>query len=1521
MSGYPFAISLSPNIQINTTEDSYILSSASEGKEQPFVSMLTLPTSTGMAEALAHLRKGNSTTDSLIQILSIQAGTDVGEQFAIALQQLDQRGWLNYAVLPLAVAIPIVETAKLDLTAPDWTQVKVSLSQFAYQRTYESTMVLESPLSQFRVKLLDWRASALLSQLSHPQTLAQITPPPYTGPETGYQFLNLLWAASFLTIDTEAASLQLWDFHNLLFHSRSRLGRHDYPTGGIERCINQWSDFPVVKPPMSNKLVPLLRPSLETIAQRDTTLTTAIEARKSIREYDDVHPITLEQLSELLYRTARVKEIYTLEEVDADALKAQFGSDFEWGELSRRPYPCGGSMYELEIYPVVRHCEGLISGLYHYDPLNHQLAQLDAPDHEVAALIADAHLFSGEQGVPQVLLVITARFGRLFRKYRSLAYALVLKHVGVLYQNLYLVATNMALAPCSLGASNSDCFARATGLDYIEESSVGEFMLGSLPNQAVTTSEVEHPQAEIVESQTEAESVDAEGAESGVAASEVEADLDPVGLTQEEQPTREEGRSGAVMTSEVEVAAPESRRALHPHDLDDRIPGLADLRNRTLGDPRITIVILDGNPDHTLSCFQGTEISKVFPYWHEPPSPISPNDYATYREVDNSDLKGEEKEKALKAALAEPILNRIVGDNHACHITSTIVGQEHTPSPGLAPKCRVINIPLNTTPDLEEVISPLNLARAFELALDLGANLIHCAFCRPTQTGEGEEMLNRAVKKCQDNNILIVAPAGNNKGECWCLPAALPRTLAVGAMKADGTPYKYSNWGANYTVEGIMAPGGDILGAQPATEEPVRLQGTSMAAPVVTGLFALLMSLQLQEGRTIDAEAIRAALLNTAIPCDPKVVEEPERCLRGLVNLPGAMGLLFGQSVTISFVGEQVLRTERTGYAIPAIAQPTMTAQAARSAQRQLNHLYTLLLPPVSESTSSSLYKAFPTQTPDQSVAIKLFDHPILRKDLYLKQVDAEEQALRDLAHPHIVQLLDRGIEDTTGYPFLVLEWLHSSLQESFGTSVREKKQLYKTWEQFYLEVGQPALEALAHCHQHSYVQRDFHPCNLMWTHNGQLKLIDFGLSRHVKRDPPGYVGMSHLIRGKLATYQAPEPEDNEFAYTRDVFAFGILALDCLSETLLENRDSINSALQKLNVPASLQTLLTQCFSLNPSERPFDAGSLLTQIQAIHPQATPLTLQPPAASVAKPSNVITPSSAASSISPAITPSTAHSGQVYALGTVSYDFGDEARLDTFRQLMPPVELDGIMIPPDPYDVRQMVEYLDRNLDECRSLIWLLNLEQNAIYALEPNGVFADHVYEMLLSMLAGQLEPQSSDGFIERINIPARRTNRTVTLLSEEVVPVVTVPNVRGMYGWRTNTLINEALAVVPLDLGEEALEVLWSEITSFLNRVYHDLHNIGQTSRDRALNFSTVNVYQATSAFAAAISEGYRLDTIGVEKSPYCRLNSDCWDIKLIFSNPENSQRARKVFTFTIDVADLVPVTIGQLKSWYIPNR
>ncbi|MBI4861588.1 MAG: SagB family peptide dehydrogenase [Candidatus Riflebacteria bacterium] len=125
-------------------------------------------------------------------------------------------------------------------------------------------------------------------------------------------------------------------------------------------------------------------------------------------------------------------------------------------------------------------CTDLAAGLYHYDPVGHRLGRLSGVTPDLTLVLSHAAMAAGmDPGQLQVLLVYTARFQRVAWKYSSLAYALILKDVGVLMQNMYLAAAAMGLAPCALGVGDSDRFARAIDSDYCDESSVGEFLLGS----------------------------------------------------------------------------------------------------------------------------------------------------------------------------------------------------------------------------------------------------------------------------------------------------------------------------------------------------------------------------------------------------------------------------------------------------------------------------------------------------------------------------------------------------------------------------------------------------------------------------------------------------------------------------------------------------------------------------------------------------------------------------------------------------------------------------------------------------------------------------------------------------------------------------------------------------------------------------------------------------------------------------------------------------------------------------------
>lgn len=373
---------------------------------------------------------------------------------------------------PLATLMPISPYFK-HKWATIQTDQPYRMSRFAYLRRDEDGYTyLESPLSHARIRLEHPLAASSIYRLGKaitPLELTQTLPAEERGNVLG--LLALLVMGDFASSTTPEGQLitendeafMQWEFHDLLFHSRSRVGRHDNELGGTYRFLSQIPPQPAMKQTEWPVTIPLFQPDMDKLRTTDPGLTAVLEERTSIREYGE-RPITAAQLGEFLYRVARVKEVY---------------SEGEAGEYTKRPYPSAGASYEIEFYLTIEQCEGLAPGFYWYNPLNHTLSFIHEANKETEQMLFDANQSMSGSDHPQVLITLAARFQRVSWKYQSLAYSLILKDVGVLYTTMYLVATAMHLAPCALGAGDSDIFSKLSGTDYLKETSVGEFMLGS----------------------------------------------------------------------------------------------------------------------------------------------------------------------------------------------------------------------------------------------------------------------------------------------------------------------------------------------------------------------------------------------------------------------------------------------------------------------------------------------------------------------------------------------------------------------------------------------------------------------------------------------------------------------------------------------------------------------------------------------------------------------------------------------------------------------------------------------------------------------------------------------------------------------------------------------------------------------------------------------------------------------------------------------------------------------------------
>jgi SagB-type dehydrogenase family enzyme len=400
------------------------------------------------------------------------------------LERLGRRGLLCHAAqangtrLATLVAVSSAFAAPPVRAVPGRTYV---LSRFAHLRGDEGAAVVESPLAHCRVVLNDCRVAALVAALAAPATAEELaTRVDILPADAVLGVITLLLRAGVLgesddgglcAIDRSPA-LQSWEFHDLVFHARSRAGRSGAAYGATYRLAGRLDPPPALKPPPAGPAVDLWRPDLDRLERDDPPLARVMERRCSTRDFDARNPLTDRQLGEFLYRFARVK---ARRREELATPRGPVVMDF-----AQRPYPAGGGLYELELYAAVTRCVNLEVGLYHYDPSGHRLVRLRGRSAEVEGLLRDAAVSAAiPEGNVQVLLILAARFDRVAWKYESIAYALTLKHVGVVFQTMYLAATAMGLGACAVGGGDADLFARAAGTDYCTETSVGEFLLGS----------------------------------------------------------------------------------------------------------------------------------------------------------------------------------------------------------------------------------------------------------------------------------------------------------------------------------------------------------------------------------------------------------------------------------------------------------------------------------------------------------------------------------------------------------------------------------------------------------------------------------------------------------------------------------------------------------------------------------------------------------------------------------------------------------------------------------------------------------------------------------------------------------------------------------------------------------------------------------------------------------------------------------------------------------------------------------
>jgi subtilisin family serine protease len=213
--------------------------------------------------------------------------------------------------------------------------------------------------------------------------------------------------------------------------------------------------------------------------------------------------------------------------------------------------------------------------------------------------------------------------------------------------------------------------------------------------------------------------------------------------------------------------------------------------------------------------------------------------------------------------------------SHGSHVAGIIAAARgDSGTIGIAPG--VVILPVRAIPNGDE--RDKDVANAIRYAVDRGANIINMSF------GKGyspeKATVDSAVRYAESKGVLLVHAAGNdgeNADRNPSFPVAdytgggrASTWIEVGASswKSDALAAPFSNYGKQRVD--LFAPGVDILSTMPGGGYK-RQDGTSMAAPVVSGVAALLMA----HFPALTAADVKRILVQTVTPYADRQVPLP----------------------------------------------------------------------------------------------------------------------------------------------------------------------------------------------------------------------------------------------------------------------------------------------------------------------------------------------------------------------------------------------------------------------------------------------------------------------------------------------------------------------------------------------------------------------------------------------------------------------------------------------------------------------
>src|SRR5579864_4349038 len=262
------------------------------------------------------------------------------------------------------------------------------------------------------------------------------------------------------------------------------------------------------------------------------------------------------------------------------------------------------------------------------------------------------------------------------------------------------------------------------------------------------------------------------------------------------------------------------------------------------------------------------------------------------------------------------------------------------------------------------------------------------------------------------------------------------------------------------------------------------------------------------------------------------------------------------------------------------------------------------ILEPIGLGASSTVFKARDTLI-GRIVAIKTMQAG-LNDDAWRERFMSEARIVGQLSHPRIVKLHDMGIDETSGAPYLVMEFVVGETLEKYLAAKKPALQQVFGW-------GAALGRALAYAQEQGIIHGDIKPANIMINQDGRVMLTDFGIARFA-----AHVTQAGGLRGTPA-YLSPEQIEGKSTDGRsDIFSLGIVLYQLATGQRPFHSDSVEAVCAqilkakitpptKVNpmLPRAFDGIIARCLARNPKDRYANGEMLSAELEAMACQPVP----------------------------------------------------------------------------------------------------------------------------------------------------------------------------------------------------------------------------------------------------------------------------------------------------------------------------